>query len=132
MRERLLSIFSFGLMVGCVLIVAMIWVNEIWDLPHLLLNAKQTPINWKECLIETFFIALIYGLNAFFTNYLFEKIRLLDGLLPICSVCQKIRVSSSKWVPIEEYMHKNSEISFSQHMCPECKPLLNNINHESR
>jgi len=113
-------------MLGCVLVVIIIWINEILDLPHLLLNAPATPINWQECLIETFSIAIIYGLNAIFTNYLFEKIKLLDGLLPICSVCKKIRISSSKWMPIEDYIHQNSEVHFSQKLCPECKPWLNN------
>jgi len=128
MRDRLLRIYSYGLMLGCVLIVVIIWMNEIWDLPHLLFNANKTPINWKECLLETFAISIIYGFNAIFTNYLFEKIRLLDGLLPICSVCKKIRVSSNQWVQIEDYVHQNSEVSFTLNICPECKPWQSKIN----
>jgi len=36
-----------------------IWLNEILDLPYLLLKAEKTPVNWAEALVESFFILCI-------------------------------------------------------------------------
>ena len=40
----------------------LVWLNESMDLPHLLLGAPQTPINWREAIIET---VLIAGIGLF-------------------------------------------------------------------
>jgi PAS domain S-box-containing protein len=36
-----------------------IWIDEIFDIPHLLFGAKETVINWREALSETFLIAMV-------------------------------------------------------------------------
>jgi diguanylate cyclase (GGDEF)-like protein/PAS domain S-box-containing protein len=46
-----------------VLLCILVWLNEVLDLPHLLLGAPQTPTNWREALIETALIASV-GLFA--------------------------------------------------------------------
>ena len=40
-----------------VLLCILVWLDEILDLPHLLLGAPRTPINWREATIETVLIA---------------------------------------------------------------------------
>jgi len=40
-----------------VLLCILVWLNEAVDLPHLLLGAPRTPINWREAIIETVLIA---------------------------------------------------------------------------
>ncbi len=44
----------------------------------------------------------------------------LEGLLPICPKCKKIRVSDSVWEPVESYISDRSEAHFSHGICPEC------------
>jgi len=46
-----------------VLLCILMWLDEILDLPHLLLGAPPTPINWREALIETVLITAV-GLFA--------------------------------------------------------------------
>ena len=36
-----------------VLLCILAWLNEILDLPHVLLEAPRTPINWREAILET-------------------------------------------------------------------------------
>lgn len=48
------------------------------------------------------------------------QIKILRGLLPICSSCKKIRDSNGSWICIESYIHENSEAHFSHGMCPDC------------
>ena len=44
----------------------------------------------------------------------------LEGLLPICSSCKKIRNDAGDWEPVESYIHDRSEASFTHGICPEC------------
>jgi PAS domain S-box-containing protein len=53
-----------------------------------------------------------------------EEINLYKKLLPICSYCKKIRDKEDKWHSFESYLHKNSDISFSHGICPDCKNRL--------
>lgn len=44
----------------------------------------------------------------------------LQGLLPICSNCYKIRDESGQWVRLEEFIRERSEADFTHDYCPEC------------
>ena len=48
------------------------------------------------------------------------EVRQLQGLLPICSYCKKIRNDDDTWQQIEAYVAKRSDASFSHGICPEC------------
>lgn len=48
------------------------------------------------------------------------KVKTLGGLLPICSVCKKIRDDQGYWKQIERYVEENSEAEFSHSICQEC------------
>jgi len=47
-------------------------------------------------------------------------VKTLSGLLPICSVCKKIRDDKGYWNQIEAYIHKHSGTQFSHSICPDC------------
>ena len=49
-----------------------------------------------------------------------ERVKTLNGLLPICASCKKIRDDKGYWNQIESYLKKHSEAEFSHSMCPEC------------
>jgi len=49
-----------------------------------------------------------------------KKVRMLSGLLPICSHCKKIRDDKGYWNQIETYIGEHSEVDFSHGICPEC------------
>lgn len=53
-----------------------------------------------------------------------ERIRLLSGLLPICSSCKKIRDEDGNWHRIEAYISTHSEAQFTHDICPECAQRL--------
>jgi ligand-binding sensor domain-containing protein len=48
------------------------------------------------------------------------RVRVLRGLLPICSGCKKIREGEGYWRQIEAYIRDHSEADFSHGLCPEC------------
>jgi PAS domain S-box-containing protein len=43
------------------LLCALIWLDEVLDLPHFLLGAQPTPINWQESLLETI-VVVCFGI----------------------------------------------------------------------
>ena len=48
------------------------------------------------------------------------KVKLLHGLLPICSYCKKIRNDQNYWQQVETYIAEHSEAQFSHSICPDC------------
>lgn len=49
-----------------------------------------------------------------------RNIRTLEGLLPICASCKKIRDESGNWSHLEKYIGDNSNATFTHGLCPEC------------
>jgi hypothetical protein len=49
-----------------------------------------------------------------------EEIRVLRGILPICSYCKKIRDDQGYWRQLEAYIREHSEADFSHGICPIC------------
>ncbi len=48
------------------------------------------------------------------------RIRKLEGILPICAHCKRIRDESGKWTQVERYISERSEAAFSHGVCPDC------------
>jgi sigma-B regulation protein RsbU (phosphoserine phosphatase) len=44
----------------------------------------------------------------------------LEGLLPICSSCKRIRDANGTWQRVENYIETHSEAQFTHGYCPEC------------
>lgn len=49
-----------------------------------------------------------------------SEIKTLKGILPICSVCKKIRDDKDAWKQMETYISDHSDAVFSHGYCPEC------------
>jgi DNA-binding response OmpR family regulator len=48
------------------------------------------------------------------------QVKHLQGLLPICSYCKKVRDDQNYWQQVEDYIADHSEARFSHGICPEC------------
>jgi hypothetical protein len=57
-------------------------------------------------------------------------IKKLEGILPICANCKRIRVSDAEprsqqsWMRIENYLSDRTDAQFSHSICPECMQKL--------
>jgi DNA-binding response OmpR family regulator len=49
-----------------------------------------------------------------------SRVNQLQGLLPICSYCKKIRNDRNYWQQVEGYISEHTEVQFSHGICPEC------------
>jgi phosphoserine phosphatase RsbU/P len=48
------------------------------------------------------------------------RIRTLQGLLPICSYCKRVRNDGDYWQQVESYISDHSDARFSHGICPDC------------
>ncbi len=61
-----------------------------------------------------------------------NRVQHLEGVLPTCMYCKRIRDDRDKWVGIEQYISQRTEASFSHGVCPDCyeqvvKPELDRL-----
>jgi hypothetical protein len=54
------------------------------------------------------------------TRALAEEVQTLEGLLPICSYCKRIRTENNSWEQLESYISEHSEARFSHGLCEDC------------
>lgn len=49
-----------------------------------------------------------------------EHVKTLQGILPICMHCHKIRSDQESWQRIEKYLTDHTDAQFSHGLCPDC------------
>jgi len=49
---------------------------------------------------------------------------LLQGLLPICCYCKRIRDDQNYWQQVDTYIADHSEAQFTHGICPECRDKI--------
>lgn len=49
-----------------------------------------------------------------------SQVKQLQGILPICSHCKKIRNDQNYWQQVEGYISDITELQFSHSICPNC------------
>jgi len=49
-----------------------------------------------------------------------RRVKTLNGLLPICSSCKKIRNDGGYWEQVETYIRSRSNAEFTHGICPDC------------
>jgi hypothetical protein len=98
----LLKVIQISLIVLCFLLVGVVgWLIYRFD--------RQQLANTQ----------LIHATNHALQRALSE-VRKLQGIIPICGYCKKIRDDKGLWNQLESYIHDHSEAQFSHGMCPEC------------
>jgi hypothetical protein len=88
-----------------------------WCLIIILLNGQRLDAELRASKAE---------LNAT-VSYLEQalaSVKTLNGLLPICSSCKKVRDDTGYWSQIETYVSSHSDAEFSHGLCPECARKL--------
>jgi hypothetical protein len=105
-------------------IILLIWLNEVIDIPDLLLGAEPTPLNWREALFESVCIVILAVAIIRYTNNIFQRMKYLEGILPVCASCKKIRDEKGTWHQIGLYVRERSDAEFSHGVCPECAAKL--------
>jgi hypothetical protein len=48
------------------------------------------------------------------------EVKTLEGMIPICAWCRKVRDDSGYWQQVDDYVRERSDVEFSHGICPEC------------
>jgi hypothetical protein len=112
-------------------VLAFLWADELFDLSHNIFGTEATPVNWTESLAESFFVVMLAAATIFLSNYYLHQIKQLEGILPVCAVCKKIR-EGDEWVPFEKYVKEHSAADFTHGLCPDCaRPYFDELEQTS-
>lgn len=117
-----------GLWWGVVYAVALplvrFYFTTVWDIPWTLLESALNNLIRVSVLL---LLAYLVHKVAQQSKATATEVKLLEGLLPICASCKKIRDEKNEWQPLEAYITKHSEASFTHGVCPDCAKKLYNL-----
>ncbi len=55
---------------------------------------------------------------------LLKEVKVLRGLLPICSGCKRIRDDNGKWWPLDAYVKSHTDVELTHTICSDCKEIF--------
>jgi hypothetical protein len=90
----------------------------VWTVPW---TAVEAGFNALIRIVVLSSFALIVDRTATQTKLLSKQVKLLEGLLPICSFCKKIRDENNEWKLVERYIMERTSATFTHGVCPECQ-----------
>jgi ligand-binding sensor domain-containing protein len=93
---------------------------------------------WFYGLVVLIFVSMIFGAYRWYlwrflkreselkkrVEEALAEIKILSGLIPICSNCKKIRDDKGFWDQLEHYIDVHSEATFTHSICPDCAEKL--------
>jgi hypothetical protein len=109
------SYFAYGLAIAQPLV--RLGVSFNWQVPW---SVSTSIINTLIRIAVLGLLAYLISRTARQTRQLARRVNLLEGILPICSLCKKIRDQHDNWQPVEVYVSNRSEALFSHSLCPDC------------
>lgn len=48
------------------------------------------------------------------------RVKTLEGILPVCMYCKKVRNDGNSWEKLENYLLEHTDAVVSHGMCPDC------------
>jgi hypothetical protein len=61
-----------------------------------------------------------------------DHVKMLQGLLPICAWCKRVRNDEGYWGRVEAYFHELIGVDFTHGICPDCMgKLQSETRHEA-
>jgi hypothetical protein len=83
----------------------------------------ELPSSWALESIDTLIdIVILSGFAAIIHQLVRQQrqIKVLEGMLPICSFCKRIRDQEGEWRKLEAFISERSSARFSHTFCSEC------------
>lgn len=107
-----------GQAIGFSALVAVMWVVEIFRLPHLLFGESAEFILARP-IIRTLTVLAVWALVHFTTKRLLRRLHELEEFLLICAWCRKVG-DRDRWLSLEDYFDSKFATGTSHGICPEC------------
>jgi hypothetical protein len=85
--------------------------------------AWHVPTSWDLEVLDTTIDVIVLLALVQIIDYVARQrreIHVLEGMLPICGFCKRIRDENGRWRQLESYIVERSEAKFTHTFCPEC------------
>ena len=122
MKSKTIRLLTISQVVIVFLFLCLTVGNDIVDIPHHIFNDAPTSYSQRlgEIIIELFIFFIIMTIQILLFKKLYKRIRFLEGFIPICANCKKIRNEENQWDRMEKYIEQHSLSEFSHSICPDC------------
>ncbi len=123
-----------GFLLGFVILhpLSMVFVRLVHPIEKISFNEFLNAFNLHHFPMAVYFglLGSVMGLlNFFYIRSITrekKRVRELEGLLPICAYCKRIRDDTGKergegeWQQIETYLSRKTAADFTHGICPDC------------
>ena len=116
--KRGFAYIAFWQFMAFLMLVLLVWANEVLDLASLIYGTSPIAPNVFRGSVMTCGV-IITAIVTVGHTYEQQK-RVIRGILTVCSYCNKVRFDHEAWEKIEEYVARNSMLTFTHGICPEC------------
>ena len=99
-------------------VVALIWLNEVFDFPSKWFGALPSPGEWGCAGLLTVVVTLL-GACAVFPVY-HQSGGTHRRAVTICSYCRKVQVNGRDWERMETFFSRHLHATLSHGVCPDC------------
>jgi hypothetical protein len=122
MKNRVLHILILSQIMIVLLFLALTLFTEFIDMPHIVFGDAPTsyPQRLGEIGVELSVFAAVMVIQVVLFHTLYRRIRILEGFIPICANCKRIRDADNEWEQLEGYITRHSHSEFSHGLCPDC------------
>lgn len=116
--RHLLDAVAFWQFTTFLLLLLMVWVNEIFDLQARVYGTDPSPPNYfRAAFISACVIAA--AIITVGNTYLKQK-KILAGLVTVCAKCHKVEIDGNIWHDIESCISDYSHLAISHGFCQDC------------
>lgn len=113
---------SGGLLLGAAAGLAMTFVPDLVALGFGVELVREVPTAVAAAIVFTGLggvVGYVAALTISHRNALAE-IQQLQGILPMCAHCRRIRDDQGYWSAVEDYVSRHSHVVFSHGLCDDC------------
>lgn len=90
-------------------------------------EGKKIRHIYSTLIINLFLCAVITGVILFLVSKTItayqQRIKTLEGIIPICMHCKEIRDEKGEWNRLEHFITERSDARFSHGICPKCMAI---------
>ena len=126
MKSKTIRLLTISQVAIVFLFLCLTLGNEIIDIPHHVFNDAPTLYSQRygEIIIELIIFFIVVTIQILLFIKLYRRIRVLEGFIPICASCKKIRNTEDQWEQMEKYIAQHSLAKSSHSICPDCVKQL--------
>ena len=122
MVRRPLEYIAFWQFLAFLLLLSLVWLDEISDFPALFYGEPSSSVDWiRACVLSAGVI--IVGFVTIAHTYIQQQY-MMKGIITVCSYCHNVHIHEKVWAQMEEFVSERTQAKFSHGICPACYAKL--------